>query len=61
MFVDPRNAWVHRLGDEAYDTKTLHAYRRGVQRLLYHIDKAIDAGWWISASTEDYVVIARRP
>ena len=59
-FIDPREAWLHTFGDEAFDTGTLPGYRDGVAALLRTLDRALAAGWGIIATVDDGLVLGPR-
>lgn len=58
--VDPREAWLHTFGDEAYATDTLTGYRDGVAALLGTLNRALAAGWDVVATVDDGLLIGPR-
>lgn len=58
--VDPREAWLHTFGDEAYATDTLTGYRDGVAALLRTLNRALAAGWDVLATLDDGLFIGPR-
>jgi hypothetical protein len=58
--VDPREAWLHTFGDEAYAAESLIGYCDGVAALLRTLNRALIAGWDVIATLDEGVAFGPR-